>query len=51
MDVIIKLYDDEALWNKLSEDSQTLVEEKYSFEHGNKVFRDIFFSVGLYSNK
>jgi hypothetical protein len=51
VDAIIKLYDDEQLWNKFSENSQTLVNAKYSFEHGHKVFKNIFASVGIYSTK
>ncbi|MGF1774964.1 glycosyltransferase [Vibrio wakamikoensis] len=51
VDAIIKLYDDKALWTKFAENSQVLVEAKYSFEHGHKVFKDIFASVGVYSSK
>ena len=51
VDAIIKLYDDEQLWIKFSENSQTLVDAKYSFEHGHKVFKNIFASVGIYSAK
>lgn len=51
VDAIIKLYDDEDLWDKFSENSQTLVNAKYSFEHGYKVFKEIFASVGIYSSK
>lgn len=51
VDAIIKLYDDEALWNKFADNSETLVEAKYSFEHGHKVFKHIFASVGVYSSK
>ncbi|RBW46958.1 glycosyl transferase [Psychromonas sp. B3M02] len=51
VDAIIKLYDDPVLWTKFAENSQTLVEAKYSFEHGKKVFKSIFESVGVYSSK
>jgi GT2 family glycosyltransferase/glycosyltransferase involved in cell wall biosynthesis len=51
VDAIIKLYDDEELWTKFAENSQTLVEAKYSFEHGHKAFKAIFASVGVYSSK
>nr|WP_318521079.1 glycosyltransferase [Photobacterium leiognathi] len=51
VDAIIKLYDDELLWTKFAENSQVLVDAKYSFEHGHKVFKDIFASVGIYSSK
>ncbi|MBN1006362.1 glycosyltransferase [Amphritea sp. ZJ14W] len=51
VDAIIRLYDDQLLWNKFAENSHTLVAEKYSFEHGKKVFKDIFSSVGIYSTK
>jgi glycosyltransferase involved in cell wall biosynthesis len=49
VDAIIKLYDDEQLWTKFAENSQTLVDAKYSFQHGHKAFKDIFASVGIYS--
>jgi O-antigen biosynthesis protein len=49
VDAIIKLYDDEKLWSRFSENELTLVKEKYSFEHGKKVFKDIFASIGLFS--
>lgn len=48
---IIRLYDDKSLWNKFAENSQALVETKYSFEHGHKAMKDIFASVGVYSSK
>jgi glycosyltransferase involved in cell wall biosynthesis len=51
VDAIIKLYDDEKLWNKFAENSQTLVEKKYSYENGHKKFKEIFASVGLYTTK
>lgn len=51
VDAIIKLYDDQKLWAKFAENSQTLVELKYSFENGHKVFKKIFEAVGLYSGK
>lgn len=51
VDAIIKLYDDKKLWAKFAENEQTLVDEKYSFEHGHKVFKKIFSSVGVYSSK
>lgn len=50
VEAIIKLYDDEELWNQFADNSQTLVGEKYSFEHGHKVFKEIFASVGVYSS-
>lgn len=50
VDAIVKLYDDERLWKKFAENSQVLVEAKYSAEHGHKVFKDIFASVGVYSS-
>ncbi|MGR5254317.1 glycosyltransferase [Vibrio astriarenae] len=49
VDAIIKLYDDKVLWSKFAENSQVLVDAKYSKEHGKKVFRNIFSSVGVYS--
>ncbi|HCG6647459.1 TPA: glycosyltransferase [Vibrio parahaemolyticus] len=51
VDAIIKLYDDKTLWTKFAENSQVLVDAKYSAEHGHKVFKDIFASVGIYSTK
>ncbi|MCL1061823.1 glycosyltransferase [Shewanella benthica] len=51
VDAIIKLYDDEILWIKMSENEQILVKEKYSFEHGYKSFKNIFSSVGIYSSR
>jgi phosphomannomutase/GT2 family glycosyltransferase len=51
VEAIIQLYDDQTLWTKFSENSQTLVEAKYSFEHGHKAFKKIFASVGVYSSK
>lgn len=51
VDAIIKLYDDQTLWTKFAENSQTLVEAQYSFEHGHKAFKKIFASVGVYSSK
>ncbi len=49
VDAIIKLYDDQKLWNRFSENELALVQEKYSFEHGKKAFKDIFASVGLFT--
>ncbi|HCG6791022.1 TPA: glycosyltransferase [Vibrio parahaemolyticus] len=51
VDAMIKLYDDKALWTKFAENSQLIVDAKYSFQHGHKVFKDIFASVGVYSTK
>lgn len=48
-DAIIKLYDDQTLWQRFVDNQQTLVHEKYSFEHGKQRFKEIFASVGLYS--
>lgn len=50
VDAIVKLYDDEVLWTKFAENSQVLVDAKYSAQHGHKVFKDIFASVGVYSS-
>jgi O-antigen biosynthesis protein len=49
VEAIIKLYDDEKLWNRFAENELALVKEKYSFEHGKKAFKDIFESVGLFT--
>lgn len=51
VETIIKLYDDEKLWNRFAENELALVKEKYSFEHGKKAFTNIFASVGLYSTR
>ncbi len=51
VDAIIQLYDDKDLWQKFAENSQVLVEAKYSFEHGHQAFKEIFASVGVYSSK
>tara|TARA_R110002049_G_scaffold142673_3_gene304566 strand:- start:4140 stop:6926 length:2787 start_codon:yes stop_codon:yes gene_type:complete len=49
VNAIIKLYDNEDLWNKFSENERIIAREKYSFEHGVKEFRKILASVELYS--
>ncbi|MBU2877767.1 glycosyltransferase [Aliiglaciecola lipolytica] len=49
VDEIIKLYDDQKLWQSFAENSQLLAKENYSFEHGVKQFKTIFESVGIYS--
>jgi GT2 family glycosyltransferase/glycosyltransferase involved in cell wall biosynthesis len=46
---IERLYDDQKLWNKFSENEQLIAAEQYSFEHGVEGFRKILASVGLYS--
>ncbi|MFC4701036.1 glycosyltransferase [Glaciecola siphonariae] len=42
---IIRLYDDEMLWNKLATQAGKLVEERYSFEHGLEAMKGIFDGV------
>uniref|UniRef100_UPI003AA8C697 hypothetical protein n=1 Tax=Winogradskyella sp. TaxID=1883156 RepID=UPI003AA8C697 len=49
VDGIIKLYDDEMLWQKFAENQNTLVKANFSFENGKNKFRDIFAFVGLFS--
>ncbi|WP_290653993.1 glycosyltransferase [Idiomarina sp.] len=49
VDAIIKLYDDETLWQQFADNSATLVKEKFSYEHGLKQFAEIFASVGVYA--
>jgi GT2 family glycosyltransferase len=49
VDSIIRLYDDEALWNRFAANELALVKENYSFEHGRKSFKEIFASVGLFT--
>ena len=49
-EAIIKLYDDEHLWNRFAENSRLLALENFSFENGVKRFKKIFESVGLYSS-
>ena len=50
VEAIVKLYDDEKLWNRFAENELALVKEKYSFEHGKKTFKEIFSSVGLFTS-
>lgn len=51
VEAIIKLYDDEVLWNRFAENSLLLAKENYSFENGVKRFRQIFESVGVFSSR
>ncbi|TLM80004.1 glycosyltransferase [Microbulbifer harenosus] len=46
---ICKLYDDRALWVRLSESSNVIVQEQFSLEYGKKQFKNIFASIGIYS--
>ncbi|HCG5122453.1 TPA: glycosyltransferase family 4 protein [Vibrio parahaemolyticus] len=48
-EAIIKLYEDEELWNSLSNNSKKLAASKYSFEHGLSVFKHIFQSLNIKS--
>ena len=49
VDGIIKLYDDEKLWQKFAENQSTLVKSNFSFEGGKAAFKEIFASVGLFT--
>ena len=49
VNAIIKLYDDQETWKRFSETEAILVKEKFSFEHGKQVFKEIFSSVGIYT--
>ena len=51
VDGIIKLYDDEKLWQKFAENQNTLVKSNFSFEGGKAVFKEIFASVGLFTTR
>lgn len=46
---VMELCQDEALWNKFSENSKILVEEMYSEEKGIEMMRKVFEFVGIYS--
>ncbi|MCU7554436.1 glycosyltransferase [Alteromonas sp. ASW11-19] len=48
---IQELYDNEEKWVQYSSNAMSLVSERYSFEHGKKVFKEIFASVGLYTTQ
>ncbi|MEP1553266.1 MAG: glycosyltransferase [Paraglaciecola sp.] len=50
VDTVIKLYDDQKLWQRFAENSQLLAKENFSFEHGVKQFKKIFESIGVYSS-
>lgn len=47
---IIKLYDDELLWKRFSDNSKLLAQENYSFANGVSRFRKIFESVGIFTS-
>jgi GT2 family glycosyltransferase len=47
---IIKLYDDEVLWTRFSDNSRLLAEENYSFVNGVSKFKKIFESVGIFTS-
>ena len=47
LSAILKLYDDQKIWEQFAGNEKVLVQMKYSFEHGKKRFKDIFASVGL----
>jgi GT2 family glycosyltransferase/glycosyltransferase involved in cell wall biosynthesis len=51
VDGIIKLYDDEKLWQKFAENQSTLVKSNFSFEGGKAAFKEIFASVGLFTTR
>ena len=51
VDGIIKLYDDEMLWQKFAENQNTLVKSNFSFEGGKAAFKEIFASVGLFTTR
>ena len=47
---VIKLYDDEALWKRFSENSELLARENFSYHNGVKRMRTIFESVGVFTS-
>ena len=47
---IIKLYEDELLWKRFSDNSKLLAQENYSFANGVSRFRKIFESVGIFTS-
>ncbi|WP_289027918.1 glycosyltransferase [uncultured Paraglaciecola sp.] len=51
VEAIIKLYDDQKLWQRFAENSLTLAKENFSFENGVNRFKKIFESVGVFSSK
>lgn len=51
VDGIIKLYDDEKLWQKFAENQSTLVKSNFSFEGGKAAFKEIFASVNVFSTQ
>ena len=44
---ITRLYRDQGLWEIFAQNSQMLFDAKYTKGHGEKVFREIFTSIGL----
>lgn len=50
VEAIIKLYDNEKLWNQFSDNSQILAKENFSHQNGVKKMKKIFESVGIYSS-
>lgn len=51
VDAVIKLYDDELLWKRLSENSELLARENFSYDNGVKRMRTVFESVGVFTSK
>ncbi|WP_395340298.1 glycosyltransferase [Ningiella sp. W23] len=45
---VCRLYDDEALWNKLAENEKIIADSQFSKARGIEKMRDIFASVNLY---
>lgn len=50
IDAILKLYDDEQLWEQFSENSKILAKENFSHRNGVKKMRKIFESVGVFTS-
>ena len=49
VDEIVKIYDDEVVWQKYSNNVVEIADKLYSFEHARNEFRKILEYVGIYS--
>jgi GT2 family glycosyltransferase/glycosyltransferase involved in cell wall biosynthesis len=45
-DAVVRVYEDESLWNRLSQGGMTLLEERYSWSRGVERWREAIASVG-----
>ena len=51
VEAIERLYGDETLWRRLSENGRALVAAQYSFEVGRTLMREAFHAVGIYHTR